>query len=85
MPEFHSQSLASVRRLCGRLLVGGAMWALWPRSSRWEASAALWVCLAAGCGVAAAQKHEPVKSKQLNRWFEAFILLVTAALFVVVS
>ena len=63
----------------------GALWALWPGSSRREATAALCICLAAGCAIAAALQHESIKSATLNRWFEGFILALVAALVLVLS
>jgi hypothetical protein len=80
MPYIHYRSLATARRLCGRLLVVGALWALWPGASAGAAAAAVCVCLAAGCAVAAVLRHEPIRDTELNRWFEAFILVIVAAL-----
>ncbi len=83
MPVFHSQSIATIRRLCGRLLVVVALWVVWPGPFRAEAVAALCACLAVGCGVAAGLRKEPFMSAALNRWFEAVILVLVAALIVI--
>jgi hypothetical protein len=72
-------------RLLGRLLAVGLLWALWPGVSRGEAAASVCACLAAACAIAAVLQDEPIKRAELNRWFEAFMLLVIAALILVLS
>jgi hypothetical protein len=85
MPQTPSRSVAVVFRLLGRLLVVGLFWARRPGASRGEAASGVCSCLAAGCVIAAVLHHQPINSAELNRRFEAVMLLVIGALILVLS